>query len=839
MTKKRRLICCMLVFLITIGLWTPGCTKAAGTKPEEILQSMTTVEKLAQMMVICPSYYQKSDGTKEGVTVLPDELADYLEANHFGGVILMASNTMGTEQTVRLIDSMQVKTAAGGAKAQLFVSIDQEGGSVARLNECVQGPGNMALTATGREEDVTTMASIITKEVLALGFNVNFCPDSDVNNNAANPIIGIRSFSDDPDVVTKFSKQTMSVMQEAGLIACPKHFPGHGNTNVDSHSGLPRIDATYEELQNMELIPFREEIANGVEMLMTAHIEYPMIEKETYTSKSTGKEIFLPATLSKTIITDILRGDMGFEGVVVTDAMNMAAIAEHFDQMDAIQLAINAGVDIFLMPADITTQKGRTMLAAGIQALAGKVDADAELMEKVDAAVLRILKLKEKHGLLTPYDGSDVEQKVEQAMKTVSTKADHDIEWDITKRSITLVKNDDNTLPLTDEGEKTVILTAYNDEPLPMEYIVDLLKEEGKLPENSEYEVHCFYQKEAPEKRQEVLDWIEGADNVIAISEMTSAGFLTGNTAGLIDELIEKTHKQGGRFIVMSVFLPYDAARFQAADAIVLTYGARSMNLDPRQDKEPMKRYGPNMAAGLYMMLEGEEAPSGVLPVNLPKLNEEGDGYSSEILYARGTGLTYEKPEPEKTYENEWVDGKWYGRDGKQTYKPVGSWKENRKGKWFGDTSGWYAKNRWQKIDGKWYYFNKEGYMEKNAYRSGCFLTAGGAWDEKPAAPGWKQDKKGWWYSISGKSYLKDCWKMIDGKWYYFHKNGYTAQGEFVDGWWCDPNGICHYKYRCTWRKSRNGWWYGDASGWYAKGRSYIISGTRYYFNTKGYCTNP
>ena len=827
--QKRRLICMVLVFFLTLGLWTPVGADAAENTPEEILASMTTEEKISQMIVVGPRWYKPAGGEKEDVTVLPEEIANYLSAHSFGGVILFDANAKETEQTVRLIDSIQVANAAGGAKTQLFVSLDQEGGSVTRLNECVQGPGNMALAATGDDQDIETMMSIIGTEVAALGYNVDFCPDADVNNNAANPIIGIRSFSDDPEVVCKDVKISLDALKKAGVIGCPKHFPGHGDTNVDSHSGLPMIDKSYEEIKELELLPFSAAIDQGMDMVMTAHIVYPQIETGTYTSKSTGEEITLPATLSKTIITDILRGDMGYEGVVITDALDMKAITSHFDPIEAAGLAIKAGVDMLLVPCDISTTTGMTMLNYGIQALTTMANNDEAFAANVDAAVLRILKLKEKYGLLSAYDGSKVDSKVEYAKSVVSTKANHDVEWDITKRAMTLVKNSDDTLPLKDEGEKTVILTVFNDEPLPMEYIVSLLGDEGKLPEGATYEVHSCQGLTAPENWQQILGWIDGADNVIAVSEMQNADYLTGDYANLLDEVIAKIHDQEGKFILMSVFLPYDAARFQEADAIMITYGARSMNVDPRTDTEPMKRYGPNIAASLYLMLEGEETPTGKLPVNLPKLNEAGDGYLSEILYRRGFGLSYEK------YSNEWVNGLWYDKDGAQTWEYTGDWEKTEGGFRFGDTSGWYAKNKWQKIDGSWYYFDKDGIMEADAYRGGYYLKEDGSWNGKAAAPGWKKGGKGWLYFNTPKTVITNGWKKIDGKWYFFKDNKTAAENEFVKGYWFGRNCAQTDPVRYSWHKNARGWWYGVAGGWYAKNASYTIDGVEYAFDKNGY----
>ena len=195
-----------------------------------------------------------------------------------------------------------------------------------------------------------------------------------------------------------------------------------------------------------------------------------------------------------------------------------------------------------------------------------------------------------------------------------------------------------------------------------------------------------------------------------------------------------------------------------------------------------------------------------------------------------------ENPKEETTdYKNEWIKGCWYDENGKPSNKTVGSWHENKKGKWYGDTSGWYAKNQWQKIDGKWYFFDKEGYMEKNSYRQGYYLTANGVWDGKAKVAGWKQDSKGWWYSLGGSNFLKNGWKKINGNWYYFKAKGYIAISEFVQGWWVNKTGAWKDPVHYSWHKSGNRWWYGVKDGWYAKSKSYTINGKKYTFDKKGY----
>ena len=197
-------------------------------------------------------------------------------------------------------------------------------------------------------------------------------------------------------------------------------------------------------------------------------------------------------------------------------------------------------------------------------------------------------------------------------------------------------------------------------------------------------------------------------------------------------------------------------------------------------------------------------------------------------------------PIGEKAYSNEWVKGIWYGKAGFRgsDHPRRAGWKKNSKGWWYEDAGGWYPKKQWQKIDGKWYYFNEKGYMEAKAYRDGYYLSADGACSDRKVGS-WKKDSKGWWYSLAGGSYLKKRWAMINGKWYYFDARGYMASSEWVKGYWLSKSGAWTYQPRGSWRKNSKGWWYGDTSGWYAKDQTQKINGKKYHFDAKGYCTNP
>ena len=177
------------------------------------------------------------------------------------------------------------------------------------------------------------------------------------------------------------------------------------------------------------------------------------------------------------------------------------------------------------------------------------------------------------------------------------------------------------------------------------------------------------------------------------------------------------------------------------------------------------------------------------------------------------------------------------------TFKATGTMKGDWKkveGQWkYQYVDETYAKSKWEEIDGNWYYFDEDGIMESDTYRGGYYIAKNGAWDGKAKAAGWKRDSKGWWYSLGGGAYLKNCWKMIDGKWYYFDKSGYMASNEFVKGYWVSSNGTQTDPVICKWHKNSKGWWYGASDGWYAKSRSYRIDGKTYSFNKAGYCTNP
>ncbi|MBR1736022.1 MAG: hypothetical protein IJ736_03250, partial [Firmicutes bacterium] len=251
-------------------------------KAAEIVSKMTLEQKIAQMLM--PAFrYWENNGKVEGVPVLNDDMRNCIKNHGFGGVIVFSENIQGTEQTVRLIDDMQNASVSGG-NLPLLIAADQEGGRVARLATGTSMSGNMSLGALNDKRTAKEYAKIIGSELNAIGINVDFAPVMDVNNNPNNPVINIRSFSSDPNIVADMGEAFIEGLHEEGISTALKHFPGHGDTGTDSHTGLPCIDKTYDEIKKLELVPFKRGIETNSDMIMTAHIQFPQIEKETYTS---------------------------------------------------------------------------------------------------------------------------------------------------------------------------------------------------------------------------------------------------------------------------------------------------------------------------------------------------------------------------------------------------------------------------------------------------------------------------------------------------------------------------------------------------------------------------
>ncbi len=629
---KRFLIQILVMSALCVG-W-PLCVQAADEaaveeQVNEILAGMSTEQKLAQMMIITLRSDMK--GTK-CATELNSSYKDLLEKYDFGGVILFAGNIVDTEQTVTLIRDCQTAAMNSALGIPMLVCVDQEGGRVNRVSFGTAGSGNMSLAAAGDLALTEECADMLGQEISALGFNMDFAPVSDVNSNPNNPIIATRSFSDDPDIVAEHVKAFMKGLDKNGICTSLKHFPGHGNVGEDSHTHLPSSDYTKEELMACDLIPFIEGIGAGTDMIMTAHIQYPNIETGTYISKEDGEEVCLPATLSRTIMTGLLREELGYDGIIITDAMGMAAIAAHFDETDAASLAINAGVDILLCPLELYQDEEIDTFPAlepYMEKLLARVESGEIKEEDLDRSVARILKMKIEKGIMTGTLSETKEDQLERAKAVVGSAAHHEREWEMAQLGLTLLKNEDGMLPLNgNECGKTLILTTDEERTATVRYALGRLEKEG-LADASSVTVICYGELEPDDKA--LAEALESADQVLVLSQTTQK-------SELLCHVIEKMHQdKKGRVALLSLNLPYDAACYEDADAVLCA-------LNPFGSAHDAEGNGPfnlNVAAALCAVF-GESVPQGILPVNVPKFKEVVDDktvFSDELLFERGFGL--------------------------------------------------------------------------------------------------------------------------------------------------------------------------------------------------------
>ncbi|PKM52278.1 MAG: beta-N-acetylhexosaminidase [Firmicutes bacterium HGW-Firmicutes-7] len=349
--------------------------KTIDERAEEIVNAMSLEEKVAQLFVIDLYTYNN----KVEVTQLSEELESKLVAFPVGGVIYFSGNIVNRDQLIRLTEDLQRIS-----EIPLFISIDEEGGKVSRLghnSEMGMTPIPSALTIGNSLEvhNAYQIGRILGRELNALGFNIDFAPVADVNTNKSNPVIGDRAFSDDPTIVGAMVGEEIKGLQEQGVAAVAKHFPGHGDTSLDTHKGTVYVNHDKKRLEEVELVPFLSAIDEGVKGIMVAHIALPFITKDD-----------IPASLSKPIITDILRGEMNYKGFVITDALNMAAITDLYKADEACIKALHAGVDVLLMPEDFTLAYDGIIKAVK----SGEISE-----ERIKTSVRTIIKLKLELGL--------------------------------------------------------------------------------------------------------------------------------------------------------------------------------------------------------------------------------------------------------------------------------------------------------------------------------------------------------------------------------------------------------------------------------------------------------
>ncbi len=392
---------------------------------DAVLAKLTPRQKVAQLVVpwLNGSYSALDDSAFQ----IAARWVDTLEV---GGIII----SVGSPYDI----ATKLNALQRRSKLPLLISADLEWGAGMRVVGATAFPMIMSAGATGDQRDAYTIGRVAALEGRAVGIHVNFAPDADVNNNPLNPIINIRSFGEDPRAVASLVRAYVRGLQDHGMLATLKHFPGHGDTDVDSHIGLPTIRATYGRLDSVELVPFRAGIDAGAQVVMSAHIAFPAFTGDA------------PSTLSPAVLTGVLRDSLKFRGLVVTDALQMGAIVTKYGAGEAAVRAFEAGSDLLLMPADPDSA-----IAAMLVALqTGRITA-----ARLDASVRRVLEIKRGLGL---FERRTVP--LDSIARIVGSKAFQDAADGIAQRALTLVRDTAGTVARLRATRSRMAIIAYGDE---------------------------------------------------------------------------------------------------------------------------------------------------------------------------------------------------------------------------------------------------------------------------------------------------------------------------------------------------------------------------------------
>ena len=487
------------------------------------INRLTLEQKIGQLFLVSFEGTEISPATKK-----------HIQQHYFGNFIYFAKNLTDYKSIRQLSDSIQAITRENSG-IPAFISTDQEGGMVARAySGATHFPSNMSVTASGMASQVGLMAEMVGKELSALGINVNHAPVVDVNNNPDNPIIGVRAYSDDPAVVSNMAVSYINGLQKSKVMANAKHFPGHGDTSIDTHLALPTIEHDIGRLNSIELAPFKAAIAGGVDSIMTTHIIFKSIDE-------------LPATLSRKILTGLLREKLDFKGLIMTDSMSMDAIQDNFTMEKGCVMAINAGADLLCMriAPEIQSRCYNTVLEA---AKSGEI-----AIETINAAIERILHYKKKYGL---ESAPPMPQQIYPQHEALADE--------ISKKSITLVEDKLGLLPLS--GNK---IFAISPPPYRANIADDSIVKLAAFSQTTAEALGCEYAEIAvnpgKDEIEAVIKSIAGYDTILY------ASYNAIQYPGQVD-LFNAIKAAGKQVILVSLRVPYDIFKMPGADAHVAAY---------------------------------------------------------------------------------------------------------------------------------------------------------------------------------------------------------------------------------------------------------------------------
>lgn len=489
-----------------------------------------------------------------------------IEQGKIGGVLIQWGN-YSLAETKKLVDKLQTWAANSPHKIPLFISIDYEGGTV--YTPITLGfdylPTNMMLSAARDEEGAATIAYLAGLELRRAGVHINFSPVLDVNSNPHNPIIGVRSFGSDPASVTRMGGALINGFKAADIVSVVKHFPGHGDTSADSHYDVPVVRASYSQLQKIHLAPFEAAVKQGVPGVMTGHILYPALDNKNV------------ATFSRPILQDLLRGTMGFKGLIVTDSLDMKSATSYCTIPGCAVRALESGADMILLgryvkPVSVFSQVWREVQAKHLE-------------PAVEDAARKVFDLKKQMGLLD--NSRAVPAPIEEAYHMVLAK--------ISAESVTLVRDRKKLLPFKPAANKKPTVCAVFFAPARF---ADQLMSFSKPFLQKGWTIRSYNAALTPRKKdsQRAAACAKGADLLI-VTSLQWADKTNINQKNAINGLIGENPNT----VFISTMSPYDIKNYPEADVVLATYG--------------LNKYVLQTAADIIL---GNQSARGVLPVDLP-----------------------------------------------------------------------------------------------------------------------------------------------------------------------------------------------------------------------------
>ncbi|OYD06249.1 glycoside hydrolase family 3 protein [Paludifilum halophilum] len=539
---------------------------------DRMVTEMTDEEKVGQLIMAA---------TQTGKDGMPSEQTRrMIREYHIGSVIVYDQRKPAA--MARYNNRLQQWAEETRFSLPLLISADLEYGAAQRMpKEAATFPRQMGLGAAGSEHLAEKTARITAREARAVGFNWNYSPVADVNTNPNNPVIGVRAFGEKTNLVSELTAAQIRAYQRQGVIASAKHFPGHGDTEVDSHLGLPAVTYDRETLEKVHLPPFQVAIDAGADSIMTAHVVIQAIDPD------------LPATLSPKVLDGLLRKEMGYDGIIVTDAMTMHAISENWGSGEAAVMAIQAGADVVMSTGSFKDH------VEAVQSLLQAIQS-GELSEKrVDESVKRVLKAKCEYRLDSRrYVDPD------KAERIVGHSRHRKVADEAGRQAVTLVKNEEGLLPLDRGAEETMVAGVEG-----VRTLADAVRRESGSRVSA---WQSDGQDPTDAEMMEAVRQAETADRVI-VATYSQSRLPEGQV-----KLVKALHQTGKPVVTVSIGLPYDIAQYSEVNAYLATYAV-----------DRWQTPNPTMLEAAIRVIYGEQ-PGGKLPVHI------------DDRYPFGSGLRYD-----------------------------------------------------------------------------------------------------------------------------------------------------------------------------------------------------